>query len=737
MSSNSSRTLPSWDPRWKRRYNSPPDDLIQDFYIPAFARSMYYDRAVGFFSSSILVTIASAIDEFLISGGKMRLITSPANLTDEDLRALGKGERLAAELQAGLEHQLASADPPPAARDRLALLTWMVANGRLEVRIALREHTSYYSLFHEKIGVFVDMQGNWMTFTGSPNETKSGALRHSESFPLHRSWANEEQLAYAVEERERFDAIWRRDLPEIPTWDATAWLADPLRKEFGSRQPSLEKLVPKEARVDRVRERQAMILMPALPTNLVLRPYQREAVNQWLRASGRGIFAMATGTGKTITALAAATQVSFHAAEQERPLLIIVVAPLTDLLRQWRETAEWFGFRPAVCHSNLRKEEEGYLRTVFSAARVSRGKRAEMVITTAASLTPRGDTNRQGHFLQRQLRRHAGLLLVIGDEMHSLGTPSRLAALPRDAAFRLGLSATPKRHGDEAGTTALMEYFGDAIAKISIKDAIYKYQALVPYDYHPHRVLLTSEELGRYAEISRRIAAAFASGGEEAAEPHIRRRTRLIQHAHNKMAKLEGLMRGGLDRATHQLIYVAEGKYRESELRQVHAVRDLLSEEFGMETECYYGDTSPQRREFLQQQLAAEEIQALIAMKCLDEGVDIPSARVGVIMASTRNPRQFIQRRGRILRQDPNRPKAYAVVHDMIVLPPAPEEPLTESEQTLIGGELSRAVELADAARNREVKLDLIEWAYDFRLDEEQFTWMRLAENEEMEEWLP
>ena len=124
-------------------------------------------------------------------------------------------------------------------------------------------------------------------------------------------------------------------------------------------------------------------------------------------------------------------------------------------------------------------------------------------------------------------------------------------------------------------------------------------------------------------------------------------------------------------------------------------------------------------------------------MKCLDEGVDIPSVRVGIITASTQNPRQFVQRRGRLLRRDPKSPKSHAVIHDFIVLPPRIEGPNSESEKTLVGAELSRSAELADAARNREVLFDIREWAYHYQLDPEKYTWMELSGQDEMQEWIP
>lgn len=739
--------LPSWDPNWKRRYSSPPDDLVNEFYVPAFARSCKYHRAVGFFSSHLLAVIAPSIDEFVLKGGTMRLITSPANLSDEDLEAMGKGEECKAQLKKDIEDAISRAIPSPVLADRLKLLTWMVATGRLDVCIALREHPDCYSLFHEKIGVFSDSDGNWMTFTGSPNETVGGVRHHSESFPLHRSWANEDQRAFAIDERERINSIWSKEVEGIATWTVNDWIEEPMRVHFGVREPSRSSTIPKPSKRITVPPFDEAIqpvtlplaevsLMPSLPAKLELYDYQRDAVNAWLDASGSGTFAMATGTGKTITALAAATQASRHAARHDRPMLLLVVVPLIDLVNQWREAAEWFGFRPAVCHGNLTDAQRDHLKTVFSAARSTHACRTEMVITTAGSLTPRASAPESEHFLQRQLRRHNGLLLIIGDEMHSLGTAPRLRALPKDPSFTLGLSATPKRHGDEEGTEALLAYFGDPVISISIKDAIYRYNALVEYDYLPSLIPLTLDEAEEYRKISARIATAYANGDEHAAEIAIRARTRLTQHAVNKQVRLRELMANGLRYETHQIIYVAEGRHPESELVQLQETERMLRDEFGMRVERYFGETRAEQREILQQRLATGDIQALLAMKCLDEGVDIPSVRIGVITASTQNPRQFVQRRGRLLRRDPKNPKALAIIHDFIVMPPRPASTTSEAERTLIGAELSRAAELADAARNREVLFEIIEWAYDHNLSPARYTWMNLSEGEEMEEWI-
>lgn len=729
--------LPSWG-NWKRRYNSPPHDIIRDFYAPAFERSIRYDRAVGFFSSRLLAEIAPWIDVFVLNGGHMRILTSPANLSEEDLLAIGEGEELKERLRQDVQTALDQDIPEEFLRMRLKLLTWMVAHGRLEIRIALRKNADGYALFHEKIGVFADAEERWMTFNGSPNETLSAMKRHAESFPLFCSWASDDQRAYASADRERFEDLWNGDVEGVKLWAANEWILDPLRAAYGERAPSPDSCTWDAMLEDSVAEPDSgssygvekSSLLPRIPEELTLRQYQKDAVNDWLEAGGRGIFAMATGTGKTLTALSAATQVSLGVARQSRNLFVLIVVPLIDLVYQWKSAAQRFGFRPAVCHGNMSRAEVDSLKATLSAGRVRAGQRCEMVITTAATLSGSGT----GSFLATQLERIQARLLVIGDEVHSLGTSGRLASLPRNAHYTLGLSATPKRHGDDVGTERILEYFGDTVVAISIKDAIYKLGALVEYDYHVIRVNLTAEETKQYRLISSRIAAAMAAGDDERCEIEIRKRVRLVQHAEGKLFALRQLISNGMAVKSHIIVYVAEGKNPDTDARQFEQMHQILTKEFGMRAAAYVGETGPQDRHELLSRFQAGEIQALLAMKCLDEGVDIPSARIGIITASSQNPRQFVQRRGRLLRKDPMSPKPSAALFDFLVLP-AFESGLSDSEKRLIGIELSRAAELADSSRNREVLFEIVELAFEVGLDPRAFTWMNLERDEEMENW--
>ena len=732
--------LSDWE--WRRRYESPPHDLARDFYYPALSRATRYDRAVGFFSSNVLHKISLGLDPFALRNGKMRIISSPANLSDADLAAISRGEEIRQILERTVTSTIATSEVRPSQLDRLRLLTWMVASGRLEFRLALRMHDHRVGLFHEKIGVMLsddlpDDSEEWLTFSGSPNETLGGMEVHAESFPVHVSWI-EGQREYAADERTRFTDVWSGEIAGIKVWSVEDWLIEPMRRAFGEREPRTEEWEHLRPAVTAMEpppqehfSREPAV--PEMPSGLQLRDYQNAAIEKWFDQEGRGVFAMATGTGKTLTALAAATQLARILNEKKQALVVLVVVPLIDLVGQWADEAKRFGLDPIELHGLAPPSERARARSALRRANSTSARGVAFVITTAdsLSLTESSESAKTFHEILTGFR---GAMLFIGDEMHSLGTTRRLSALPKRAQFRLGLSATPKRHHDDEGTQELLNYFGEVCVRISIYEAIHTYGALVPYRYIPHFVELSALEQRRYKQLSQQIASALAGNNEAALDRAIRARSRLIAHAEQKMTLLRQLLKSGLSHLQHQLIYVAEGTPEDSSESQLRRVSQMLGLEFGMKIDTYTGETPKDERPILQRRLATGELDALVAMKCLDEGVDIPEARIGVITASSQNPRQFVQRRGRLLRQHKPSGKTEAVIHDMIVLPPL-ELSNTASERSLVANELARAAELAEAAFNAEARFAIQDAALRFQIDPNEHPWANVGAPTNLDEW--
>ncbi|MEG3934959.1 DNA phosphorothioation system restriction enzyme [Microcoleus sp. T3_B1] len=438
-----------------------------------------------------------------------------------------------------------------------------------------------------------------------------------------------------------------------------------------------------------------------MPPSLQLRQYQRVAVANWFANQGRGTLKMATGSGKTITALAIATELYNKINLQ----VLLVICPYCHLVNQWARESEKFGLKPILAFDSARSWQNKLAAGLYE---VRSGDRAFLtIITTNATL--------MGDSLRSQLRYFPEKTLIIGDEVHNLGAPRLGESLPRNIGLRLALSATPERHFDEQGTEAILDYFGPVLQpELTLADAI-RQKALVHYLYYPILVELTEAETRKYSRLTQKIG--WALWGDEKVEENdalttlLMQRARLIGAAANKLVALRELMIHRLDTA-HTLFYCGdgaiEGSARRNNNRQLTETAKLLGSELGYRVNTYTAATPLAERERLRQQFESGELQGLVAIRCLDEGVDIPAIRNAVILASSSNPRQFIQRRGRILRPHPG--KERATLFDMIVLPPDLGRETLEVERNLLRKELKRFLEFADLADNAgEARVKLLQ----------------------------
>ncbi|NES05290.1 MAG: DNA phosphorothioation system restriction enzyme [Okeania sp. SIO2F4] len=433
--------------------------------------------------------------------------------------------------------------------------------------------------------------------------------------------------------------------------------------------------------------------IPRIPSHLKLRPYQQQAVNNWFANRGRGILKMATGTGKTITALAIATELYQKIGLQ----VLIVVCPYRHLVTQWGRECEKFSLQSILAFENVNIWQNQLSTTLYN---IHSGHQNFISIITTNS-TFISDS------LQSQLKYFPEKTLIIGDEAHHLGSPKLEKSLPKNIGLRLALSATPERYFDDQGTTAILDYFGQVLQpELTLADAIQQ-GALARYLYYPILVELTAEESRNYAKLTGKIGWALLLSEKENVEIEkedlktlLVQRSRLIASAKNKLTALKNLMANRLQ-TTHTLFYCGDGLVETeniSDLRQMEAVVKILGSELGYRVNSYTAETPIKKREKLRQQFESGELQGLVAINCLDEGVDIPAIKNAVILASSRNPRQFIQRRGRILRLHPS--KERATLFDMIVLPPDMGRSSLEVERNLLKKELKRFLEFADLADN-------------------------------------
>ncbi|OBJ57436.1 DEAD/DEAH box helicase family protein [Mycobacterium asiaticum] len=684
------------------RYRSDREDVVKNFFLPAFSVASSYSRAVGYFTSTSLALYARGIDIFASRGGSMRLIASPY-LNEDDIIDISRGYGVRAVLERASLRELHD-EQPDVVLDGLGVLGRLIAEGRLDIKLAFIEKDDCIGIYHEKIGIFRDNAGDLVGFTGSSNETYGGLMANFESVEVYRGWVSGDG-ARALRLEADFSALWSNQTPHLSVERFPEVACERLIMLGNTRRHC-----PVPATDDALLPVSVEVSEPSrlkIPNDMQVRGYQRDAVMAWLAQRGCGILKMATGTGKTKTAMVAATKLGDQLRQNEQPLILLVLAPLTHLVDQWINEVEDFGVRPIAVYESSQKwlpvvEEQ------LAAARM--GQRPVMAIVAT-------NDSFAGQRFQSFLSRITLPLLLIADEAHNLGSKVFRSALPENATYRLGLSATPERWFDDEGTDALTEYFGSVCFELGLSEAI-KIGALTPYRYVPRLIELNDAETNLYVKLSTQIAQCVASGDDiKHASPDsplgflLRQRAGVLGHAEGKLPALRTDLQARRD-LWFQLIYCAEGR-RPSEPgdapgpRQVDEAMHLVGNELKLSGHTYISETPRiQRKMLLRRFGTGNDLRALVAMRCLDEGVDIPDARIGYLLASSSNPRQFIQRRGRLLRRAPG--KHRAEILDYLAVPSAAATINFSIERALLIRELERANEFGKLSENYETTLQVL-----------------------------
>jgi DNA phosphorothioation system restriction enzyme len=674
----------------KLSYRSGRDDLVHDFLNPCLELSIVYKRAAGYFTSNGLALAARGVANLASRGGKMHLVVSP-HLESEDVIALQKAldrpkeviRNIAAKSLSDLESEIE--------KDRLNALAWLAASGLLEIRIALRVDANgkvKRGIYHEKLGIFSDEEQNAVAFSGSSNETAGGLLENFESIEVFCSWKDSEQRVQ--QKIDDFEALWENEtegLHVLEFSEAAAELLerfrDPANPPDGIDISSVAETPPKKGF--------------SMPSWLTLHDYQEEAIQAWAHKGGKGIFAMATGSGKTLTALSLACRV----AKKNPPMVIVVVCPFINLCNQWMGEIAAFNLRSIPCFEG-RQRWEILLGETYQSISTGLESAVAIVTTTRTFQSPafqsqlRARVSSQHHFL-------------IADEVHNLGAAKIQKYLPEEIKLRVGLSATPERHMDPEGTQALFDYFGDIVYEYPIEKAIAAGR-LCPYYYYPHIVQLTDNESIEYQEITEKLGRILAYDDDsefgQAAISLLIRRSRLLAGAENKIGVLDQVLRDLPEKPTKALFYCGDGRttdqIAQEEVRQIEAVSRLLGESHQLRIRNFtYREKSEVREEILRD-LGSGFLDGVVAIRCLDEGIDLPDLRIGFLLASSTNPRQFIQRRGRLLRHAEG--KDYAYIHDFIIEPPDFGGSLSDDaynlERRFFKRELNRILNFCNTAEN-------------------------------------
>jgi len=658
----------------KPYYDSGEDDILNEFYIPVLKESVEYRRLAGFFSSTSLAVAARGIRGLLENDGKMKLVAG-AIFSKEDIEAIKEGiekpedviKRVAIKDFDCIESELV--------RNHVRALGWMVANNRLEIRVAIvRDENGIpldmqsileRGLFHQKVGILMDNKGYMISFSGSINETAKAWLENVEEIKVFRSWV-ESEYAYFKSDYEKFDRYWngkttRIEILEIP---------EAVKKRLIQMAPSNIEVLNLDWRHKNKKDKK-----------IKLRDYQLQAIENWVNNNYSGFFEMATGTGKTYTAIGCLERL----VKDRARLAVVITCPYGHLVEQWVSDLEDFNFDCIRAYGAYKKWIDNVVNAVFD----YNNRYLDIVIIVTTH-----DTFCSTRFMDI-IRLISDDVLLIADEVHGIGSQERRKGLLEKYKYRLALSATPNRWLDDEGTEILRQFFGKTVFEFPLKKAI-ESGYLTPYEYRPHFVSLTPDELEEYRGKTKKIAREYMRTKNKKERSKLLEllciiRQKIVTNAVKKYQILENILDSEKD-LSFCLIYCSP--------EQIDAVQEILNRR-GIINHRFTARENISERKRIIKGFSEKAYNVLVAMNCLDEGVDVPPTRIAIILASSGNPRQYIQRRGRVLRKYPGKDKA--IIHDFIVVPNVSKNTdpyLFELERKILRKELRRYEEFAKSSIN-------------------------------------
>lgn len=705
-------------------YNSP-----EKFFNDCLENSKEFDLQLGYFSSATISVLADGFASFISNGGRMRLVINHI-VSEEDKEAISKG------IHGGIIDcfDLTNFETLRQTFDEyqqqfFECLAFLIYDKRIDIRIIKPRNKK--GIAHTKSGQFRD--GDSITsFTGSANFTISGLFNNLEEIKIDRSDSIDMMVQKRIiSQRDEFDTIMNGKKKNVE-YLSPENLVSAIMTNYGDKD--IEELLNVESKLRKIKQERAIRerqqsknvvcevhdIPPSFPYPQGPREYQRTAFENWKNNKQKGLFAMATGTGKTITSL----NCLFEIHQRKGYYKAIILVPTITLVYQWEQECRKFRFSniTKVYSKNLTwRDEVG--RILFN-EKYKTEKEPEVsyiIISTYASYAREKIFNVLNGFDKKRL-------LLIADECHNMGSGSLVKRLKDIPYFRrIGLSATPERQFDDEGNEKLRKFFGSEeryTYEYSMEEAINK-GVLCKYMYYPHLVQLTPKEMDAYMELSDRIAKYFNFDKgrfddiDEKLKMLLLARKRIVHKAERKLEVFRDIIekryqkKGNLK---YTLVYVSEGNMpdyiggnddfdRSENISDDNNAEHLINQYTQVVTEV---DDHVTVRKFVSGQKDREEIlsdfadgrlQVLTSMKCLDEGVDVPRSELAIFCSSTGNPRQFIQRRGRVLRTHPD--KKMAELHDLVVVPELnPNSNSFRMEQSLLRGELMRVNNFALLSEN-------------------------------------
>jgi superfamily II DNA or RNA helicase len=692
-------------------YRSDSDHIPLEFYNEVFPLSKKVDLFLGYFNSGAFRVLSESFSEFIYNGGSMRMITNHCytkldydNLIAEpELDDYGEVSKLVKDLRK-LKDSL-----DEYGQLFFDCLKYLIKEKRLEIQPV---SFGKQSLSHSKKMLFFDGKDYILT-QGSMNFTLAGIVKNSESFQVEVPWSSHVSQVRIKEHSEHFESIFNKQNQDYTYLDKNEieQMVDELGNEksitdllktsvnLGSENYSkkLKELhAAKKEKFESIIEK--IESEPRFPYPTGARDYQKKAYEQWVKNDYKGVFAMATGTGKTITSLNCVLQEYL----KTKTYQVIILVPSIALLNQWDNEVKEFNFQNIIKvggGNNWEKEVANYTSNLSWGIT----KNLILISTYGSFVTDR---------FQKYFNKVQDNFLLIADEAHNMGASqikSRLSNLSVNK--KIGLSATPKRVYDPEGTDAINKFFNDQppyTYSFSMERALDENQ-LTEYKYYPKIVELQNDELEKYIEISKKLLMYFDfEKGQFKSDPIVEKllllRKTIIHKANNKIDCFREIVKEleKNQKLKYVFTYVPEGYVYDESGDGERMLNDFMRSAIDVKPSLKINSYTAEDEDLsgILKGFSEGKIEMLFAMKMLDEGVDIPRAEVGIFASSTGNPRQFIQRRGRLLRK--HKDKANALIYDMVVVPPLNEANADyyRMERNLVKAELRRVAYFSSLSMN-------------------------------------
>lgn len=669
----------------KSSWATPKDDVVEDVLNPAFADATNVRIMAGFYSPDAIRELAYGLSRFITERKGVLKIICSQHIKREDIPSVEEANKVAKIVSEKMliDQRYAEDALVRYTREAIALL---YAEGRIEIRIAV----SRSGMFHKKCYLFENGQSSILLF-GSANFSVGGFRRNQESLILFRSWSSDRSPREHIKNcEEEFERIWSNKETGMRVFDICS---ETIERLVASRSKNdVMPTFPEEESNYNTEERNRRLGEDFLiPSYLVWEngrySHQSKAVYAWEKNSRKGILSIATGGGKTLTSLIAAQRLY----REIGSLHIIIVVPTRILAEQWAKECSLFKLQATGYESSKNTKE----RVECIADQITLIEEGEIKVAATIIIQ---NTLKSDHFKEIVEESRCNTLFI-ADECHNLGNESYLLRLPQTAEYRLGLSATPIRQYDDIGTEKLFGYFGGEVFAFGIKDAIGV--CLVPYKYYAHIVELTEEETESYADLTRKIrrlskrinSEARNDFGDQHLENLIRKRSEIIENAEGKIGALNSVLNSSSETSLRKSIFFCSSK-RKDQIDRIHEAlreRDLV---YRQVTQDESGNAKILGK--IITDFKSGNIDVITAKKVLDEGANIPEIRTAFFVASTKTEREWIQRRGRVLRMAEG--KTEAVIHDFICIPNSQTD--TRDIKSIFDRELTRAEEFAKYSCN-------------------------------------